>query len=192
MKTTYTVNIYNGERIISQLQTQARKGKGGAIFDVLHDGQWKPAKIDSWGVLAIDISQKASKPAQVKRIAASETASETAIDYETWKAGKLGGGKVRAPKGMGEEWAARLYCEQAIERAKRYAYNDYSTRQLRTGSRTDRRRQTVKSAHRQAWEYGIEIAEKAINAIDGYWTGKAEIVKEAFAYSSYMIEMAGN
>lgn len=115
------------------------------------------------------------------------------VDYESWRAGKLGHGpKVTAPRGMGEEWAARYYCERQIERAKMFAYGDHSQKQLRTGSYNHRRRHTMKLAHRQAWEYGIEIAEAVCSGIDGYWPGKKELVQEAFAYTSHMLEMAGD
>lgn len=157
------------------------------------------AKLDKWFPLEPE-PLRANRPKQ-KRQARPATLPAPAITYDTWRAGKLGyGPKVAAPRGYGQNWSNRLYCERAIERAKRYRDNDGTKRQYRTGSKPHRRHMTVKSAHRQAWDYGLEIAEAVYNRsinneaqhMPGYWQGAKEIIDEAFSYTSYMLAIAGN
>lgn len=122
------------------------------------------------------------------------------VTYEAWRAGQIGHGpKVTAPRGRGREWADRLYCERAIERAAAWMYSDHTGRQLRTGSYQHRVWSQNKAAHREAWRAGLEPA-KAIMAAPIYewenpadtWAGRKELIRECLDYSSFLLSMAGN
>ncbi len=155
------------------------------------------AKFDKWFPPIPEPPQPAKK-----RPATKKPAPQPIVTYEAWRDGRKGlGPKVAAPKGKGKDWAARLYCENQINRAKYYQQCDHSKRQLRTGSHNYNRRRTMKKAHAAAWGYGIEISEHVYNnaardpladELDGYWQGVKEIVQEAFGYTSYMLELAGD
>ena len=222
----HRLNIYRGKKFVESQFVNARPLPRSADFpyEVDFGGAWVPAIFDKWGILAINIGgptaiktqpRKLSvkvPPAAIPAAPAVEAPTVDPLDYswdtgrrldvaltpyEAWKAGKLGHGpKVKAPKGAGAEWAARLYCERAIERAKNFRDSDYSRRQLRAGSRASRRRGTVKAAKSAAWDEGLTIAEAIYHAaIPGggdCWQGKKELIQEAFAYSSHLLYLAGN
>ena len=146
-------------------------------------------KLDDWFPVETAPRPRQSRPAK--------PAPAPSVTYEEWKIGKIGHGpKVKAPRGYGQDWEARLYCERALDWAKYYRDTDKTKKQYRTGSRPHRRHMTMKSAHRQAWQQGIEIAQAVIEADvpvpGGCWTGKKELVKEAFYYTSYLLALAGD
>lgn len=155
------------------------------------------AKFDKWfpPIPAPKQSRKRTTTPRPAKQAAAPT-----VSYEDWKRGKIGyGPKVTAPRGMGQEWAARLYCENAISRAKYHSQGGHSRRQLRTGSKEYRRQRSMKMAHGDAWRAGLEIAEATYNrALElhtqypTYWPGVKDIVKECFEYSHYLHELAGD
>lgn len=188
------------------------------LFEAEYKGTWYPASGD-FDHMRIEVRVKASnkvnrpkaRPSKPLTVIPAPVVSRpvptvkntpvaTSVTYEQWRDGKNGiGPKIMAPRGLGAEWAARLYCERAISRAKYFAYTHHSKKQLRYGSYASRRRAGIWNAHRTAWERGIEIAEAVYNkALDnhtqheGYWQGVKELVKEAFGYTSYLLALAGN
>jgi hypothetical protein len=176
------------------------------LFEAEYKGGWYPVSGD-FDHMRIDVrpkqSRKIGKPADrpvkpLNVVIAPRVADE--VTYEQWKAGKDGiGPKYTAPRGMGTEWAARLYIERAISRARYFATTHHTKRQLRTGSRAHRRMTTVNKAHSDAWHFGIvkaeEIYHEALKNGDnyrGYWQIAKELVQDAFGYTSYLLELAGN
>lgn len=122
------------------------------------------------------------------------------VTYEAWKAGKIGHGPVvTAPRGKGREWADRLYCERAVERAKVWQGSNYTGRQLRTGSYQHRVWSQQHAARSEAWRAGLEPAEAIMAAPvpdgcdpAGIWAGRKELIRECLDYSSFLLSMAGN
>lgn len=159
------------------------------------------AKFDKWFPPIPAAPKPAKKRPRQAAPRPAKQATAPAVSYDDWKRGKTGHGpKVAAPRGYGQEWAARLYCENAISRANYYADgNRRSKRQLRTGSREYRRQKSRNVAHGDAWRAGLEIAEATYNrALElhteypTYWPGVKDIVKECFEYSHYLHELAGD
>jgi hypothetical protein len=204
MYTTHNLHIYKSGLFTQAAKVKANKSTDGdkVLFIVQYSREWFPAFTDSWGCLAIDLATlssvtKPAKPAPITPQLAQVQPQVNEVTYEAWKAGKMDRGpKVTAPRGKGAEWAARLYCERAIERAKWYRDGFYSRKNYRTGSYNYNRRKTIKGAHQEAWHKGIEIAEAVVNAAkgqdDGYWEGRKELVQEAFGYTDYLLYLAGN
>lgn len=127
-------------------------------------------------------------------------AAPATATYEAWKAGKIGHGPVvTAPRGKGREWADRLYCERAVERAKVWQGSNYTGRQLRTGSYQHRVWSQQHAARSEAWRAGLEPAEAIMAAPvpdgcdpAGIWAGRKELIRECLDYSSFLLSMAGN
>lgn len=203
----YRVNLHSHGRITGSITAKGKKAPPGGSFPfaIYYQGQWRPAFFDPYG-LAINLSEsplpRLTKTAQDApgrpRMPQDGPKTTTPIQdapqvtYESWKIGQMDHGpKIKAPRGLGTEWQARLYCERAIDRARRYAYNEHTSKNYHPGSYNDRRRRTRKSAHRQAWAEGIKMAEAVCRASEGNWQGKKDLVKEAFNYTSYLLELAG-
>ena len=196
------IHIYENGRFIGSQQTKVKAAPTGESFPFLiqYQGQWRPGIIDSWGSAAIDLSHTAAAPQPIPQVAKVVKAPQAApqrpqvseVTYEAWRAGKLGKGeKVTAPRGMGEEWAARLYCEKAITLAKRHRNSNNSRKQYRAGSYSDRRRSMAKQDKRHAWDKGIEPAE-AIYAADGpcvTWVAKKELINYCLDYSRSLLQV---
>lgn len=205
----HRVTIYENGQYSKATKTAGRPLPASSVYpyEVKLGKLWYPATITPYGLrVDIDTATEYQRPTATPKTAPSKatptatrpqaapsnpTANE--VTYEAWKAGKLGKGeKVTAPRGMGQEWAARLYCEKALERAKYYSRCNNSKKQYRAGSYNDRRRQGHYQDRRMAWQEGIETAEAVINMpLDGNWTYKKELVQDALSYASCLLQMVG-
>lgn len=121
----------------------------------------------------------------------------TTVTYEQWKAGKLGKGeKVAAPRGKGQEWADRLYCEQTIEHARYWQGCNKTSKQYRAGSYNDRRRRTAYNDRRLAWDIAMAPAKAIIEPpipdwadAAAWWKVRREVVKDCREYATCLLDM---
>lgn len=199
----YHVSLYQSGQYIGQIRLKAKKaGAGDACpFLIAYNGQWRPAYINAYGNLSLDINHMPAtapqpRPQVTARVAPSPQPATTT--YEQWKAGKLGHGpKVAAPRGKGREWADRFYCESTLYTVMRWRNSDHTTKQYRAGSYNDRRRRGVKSATKEAWDRAMAPAyamyEQPIpDGIDpgGWWQTLREVIGECRQEARYYLYLA--
>lgn len=124
-------------------------------------------------------------------------AAAPSVTYEQWKAGKLGRSeKVTAPRGKGQEWANRYFCEMAIERANYWEGCHRTTKQYHTGSHNDRKRQTAYKDRKAAWNMAMAPAKAMLMQpipewadTGGWWKTQKEVVQECLEYAHELLEM---
>ncbi len=168
--------------------------KDGGGYQVKWADQWFTAYKQA------DCSYLVSLPATTKigqRASGPAGQQEAPISYEIWRNGKLFGEKVTAPRGVGQEWRDRFYCEQTLDRVKRWRDSDKTTKQYRPGSHNDRWRHGVKDATRQGWDRAMAPAyamySKSVPAgIEpaAWWATLREVIDDCRGMARYYLYLA--